>query len=217
MYHCHLLPITVGYDHILPGTRSYLSPFLTRQFGPNWEEDWRDSLQNSEVLLLETPAHILAGCLVFSVSSDVLFIHIAFLHDEFRGSVLIVRALRALDALAGARGCRVVRCFVDASNQHSLQICLACGFEPLEADSLGVYLQAEAPIVRGKAANRFTPLPILDPVWRRDDFDLQRFAGGNNLCCQSCIYYRPDYCELHHKQMDRKNEACSHYQGSRSV
>lgn len=167
MYHCHLLPIAIGYDHILPGIRSYLANFLTRQYGPLWEESWRDALFNAEVLLLETPDHILAGCLVFSVSSDVLFIHMAFLHDEFRCSILIVRALRSLDALAGARGCRVLRCFVDAGNQQSLQTCLDCGFEPLEADGQGVYLQADAPIVRGRAANRFTPLPMLDPVWGR--------------------------------------------------
>ena len=213
MYHGHVLPITIGYDHILPGIRSYLSPLLTRQFGPKWEENWRDSLQNSEVLLLETSAHILAGCLVFSVHSDVLFIHIAFLHDEFRCSVLIIRALRSLDALAGARGCQVVRCFVDTGNQHSLQTCLACGFEPLTADTLGVYLQAAAPIVRGKAANRFTPLPIFQPTI----IDLQRFAGGNNLCCQTCIYYRPEYCELQNKHMNQKNEACSYYQERRSI
>lgn len=169
MYHCHLLPITIGYDHILPGIRSYLSGFFFRQYGPAWEESWRDSLLNSEVLLVESSEHILAGCLVFSVSADVLFIHVAFLHDEFRCSTLIVRTLRSLDALAGARGCRVIRCFVDAENQQSLKICLACGFEPLEASPLGVYLQAETPVVRGKAANRFSPIPILDPVWRRGE------------------------------------------------
>lgn len=169
MYHCHLLPITIGYDHILPGIRSYLAGLLSKQHGPRWEENWRDSLLNSEVLLVETPQHILAGCLVFTVSSDVLFIEIAFLHDEFRCSTLIIRALRALDGLAGARGCRVIRCFVDSENQHSLQTCLACGFLPLSASHQGTYLQAEIPVVRGRVANRFGPLPIFEPVWQRGE------------------------------------------------
>lgn len=168
MYHCHLMPIAIGYDHILPGVRSYLSDYLTQRHGPRWEENWRESLQNSDVMLLETPAHILAGCLVFSVSLDVMFIHIAFLHQEFRCSILIVRALRALDTLAGARGCRVMRCYVDRQNQVSLKTCLACGFEPIESDARGVYLQVEAPVVRGRAAKRFTPLPVLDPVWGKE-------------------------------------------------
>lgn len=168
MYHCHLLPVSLGYDHILPGIRSYLAGFLAHRYGQQWEENWRDSLQNADVLLLETPEHILAGCLVFSVSSDVLFIHVAFLHHEFRCSTLIVRALRSLDTIAGARGCRVLRCFVDRENQQSLRTCLACGFEPLETGDQGVYLQAEVPIVRGRAAKRFTALPLVDPSWRKE-------------------------------------------------
>jgi hypothetical protein len=169
MYHCHLMPIAIGYDHILPGVRSYLSGCLARRYGPHWEENWRDSLQNSNVLLLETPAHILAGCLVFSVSLDVLFIHTAFLHHEYRCSILIVRALRALDILAGARGCRVMRCYVDERNHRSLKTCLACGFEPIDTDAQGTYLQVEVPVVRGRAAKRFSPLPVLDPVWGRSE------------------------------------------------
>ena len=212
MYHCHLLPISLGYDHILPGVRSYLSPYLSKQHGADWEYAWRDSLQNSEVLLVETPQHILAGALVFSVSSDVCYVHMVFLHTEYRRSALVARILRSLDVLAGARGCRVVRCFVDASNTYCRRICLASGFVPIRTVELGSYLQAELPLVRGRAANRFTPLPITDPPWVRDlDFDLQRFAGGRNLTCSSCIHFRNEYCQFHAKPMDEASAACSQY------
>ncbi|NLY53913.1 MAG: hypothetical protein GX060_04730 [Firmicutes bacterium] len=169
MYHCHLMPISLGYDHILPGVRSYLSCYLAEQYTEAWEEPWHRSLANAEVLILEAPQHILAGCLVFSVASDVCFIHIAFLHTEYRSSTLVVRALLTLDTIAGARGCRVVRCFVPARNTTSLQTCLACGFIPVESTPQGVYLQAESPIIRGKASRRFRPLPVYAPVWEKGD------------------------------------------------
>lgn len=169
MYHCHLLPITMGYDHILPGVRLYLHGYLARQFGPFWEDTWRDTMRNAEVLLLESPQHILAGALVFSVSSDVFFIHATFLHREWRASILLIRALRTIEALAGARGCCVVRCFIDRSNERSLQTVRACGFEELEETEIGFYMQARCPIVEGKAANHFSPLPVVEPAWIKGD------------------------------------------------
>ncbi|MGI6359399.1 MAG: hypothetical protein ACOX2K_12180 [Bacillota bacterium] len=45
--------------------------------------------------------------------------------------------------------------------------------------------------------------------------NLQRFAGGANLRCQTCSYYRDCYCQLHQKQMDCSSQACSHYQAKR--
>lgn len=42
--------------------------------------------------------------------------------------------------------------------------------------------------------------------------DLQLFAGGSNLHCQTCSYYRDGLCALHQKQINRKSQACSHYQ-----
>lgn len=52
---------------------------------------------------------------------------------------------------------------------------------------------------------------------RRLLFDLQRFAGGANLYCESCIYFQSNYCDLHQKRMDRRSEACSHYLGKQKL
>ncbi len=52
---------------------------------------------------------------------------------------------------------------------------------------------------------------------QRETFDLQRFAGGSNLSCRTCSYFRSGFCELHHKQIDQQSEACSHYQGKQQI
>lgn len=52
---------------------------------------------------------------------------------------------------------------------------------------------------------------------RKSLLNLQRFAGGSNLTCQTCSYLRSGFCELHRKQMDPQSEACSHYQGKQQL
>lgn len=52
---------------------------------------------------------------------------------------------------------------------------------------------------------------------QRQAFDLQCFAGGSNLGCRTCTYFRSGCCDLHHKQVDQQSEACSHYQGKQQI